>query len=54
MLKEFEEAVRGMKVGESKTFPLPSRPTTTARTWPARKPTSWSREEDRSRSTCPK
>ena len=22
MLKEFEEAVRGMKIGESKTFPL--------------------------------
>jgi hypothetical protein len=30
------------EVGESKTFPLAFPPTTTARTWPARRPTSWS------------
>ena len=32
MLKEFEDAVRGMKSGESKTFPLnfPQKPTITA------------------------
>jgi trigger factor len=43
MLEQFDKAVRGMKVGESKTFPLQFPRTTTARTWPARKPTSWSR-----------
>lgn len=42
MLKEFEDAVRGMKLGESKTFPLPFPRTTTVRTWPAKRPTSWS------------
>jgi trigger factor len=42
MLEQFDKAVRGMKVGESKTFPLQfpadyhGKPT-----WPARKPTSW-------------
>ena len=44
MLEQFDKAVRGMKVGDS---PRPSRcssrPTTTARMSPARKPTSWSR-----------
>ena len=43
MLEQFDQAVRGMKVGESKTFPLQFPvPTTTAPTWPARRPTSWS------------
>ena len=36
MLKEFEDAVRGMKAGEARPSRWPSRPTTTARTWPAR------------------
>jgi trigger factor len=49
MLKEFEDAVRGMKWARARPSPWPSPPTTTARTWPARRPTSWSRQEDRSR-----
>ena len=44
MLEQFDKAVRGMKVGEiARPSRCSSRPTTTARTWPARKPTSWSR-----------
>jgi FKBP-type peptidyl-prolyl cis-trans isomerase (trigger factor) len=54
MLKEFEDAVRGMKAGESKTFPLAFPPTTTARTWPARPPTSWSPSRRSKPPTCPK
>jgi trigger factor len=41
MLKEFEDATRGMKAGESKTFPWLSPLTTTVPMWPARLPTSW-------------
>ena len=44
MLEQFDKAVRGMKVGEIARPSRCSSPTTTrARTWPARKPTSWSR-----------
>jgi trigger factor len=42
MLEQFDKAVRGMKVGESKTFPLQFPADYHGRTWPARKPTSWS------------
>ncbi len=38
--EEFEDAVRGMKVGESKTFPLAFPADYPARTWPASRPTS--------------
>jgi trigger factor len=42
MLEQFDKAVRGMKVGESRPSRCSSPMTTTARTWPARRPTSWS------------
>lgn len=52
MLKEFEEAVKGMKAGESKTFPSISRPTTTGKRWPVSRPTSWLRSRKSRRPTC--
>jgi hypothetical protein len=54
MLKEFEDAVRGMKAAKARPSRWPSPPTTTARTWPARRRLPGHRQEDRSRSTCPK
>jgi trigger factor len=54
MLKEFEDAVRGMKSGESKTFPWLSLPTTTVKMWLAKPPTSWSPSRKLKPPTCPK
>ena len=47
MLEQFDQAVRGMKVGESKTFPLQFPADYQGKDVAGKKPTSWSREEDR-------